>query len=127
MALPLSTGNVTRTSNVSHLTDFLVKALAKLPDDLEIACTKGDLDKVSTYFHDTGSSQRQEIIDMIALMSAQHDQLQVLELCLRHGATITAILACTTLDRRSVPMYKALLAAGLDVNAFEAISTVPRQ
>jgi ankyrin repeat protein len=117
MALPLSAGNVTLTSNVSHLTNLLAKALAKLPEDLEIACTKGDLNKVSTYFHDTEISQRQETIDAIAIMSVQHDQIQVLEFCLRNGAAITVSLACNVLDRHSVPMYRALLAAGLDVNA----------
>src|ERR1700743_2385246 len=62
-----------------HLTDLLAKALAKLPEDLEIACAKGDPNKVSTYFHDTESSQPQETVDAIALRSVQHDQLQVLE------------------------------------------------
>lgn len=57
----------------------------------------------------------------MAIVSVRHDQLQVLEFCLefclRSGPTITANLACAALDRRSVPMYKTLLAAGLDVNA----------
>jgi hypothetical protein len=117
MDLRLKIGNVTHSPHASRLTDLLAKALAKLPEDLEIACTKGDLEKISTCFKDTESPQRQETVDAMALVSVQHDQLQVLEFCLRHGATLTAKLACVALDRRSVPMYKALLAAGLDVNA----------
>jgi hypothetical protein len=75
MTLTWSTGNVIRPPHALRVTDLLAKALAKLPEDLEKACTGGDLNKVSTYFNDTKSSQRQEAIDVMALMSVQYDQL----------------------------------------------------
>ena len=50
--------------NPSLLADCSAKALARLAEDREIACTTGDTNKVQAYFNAAGGRPPQEIVDV---------------------------------------------------------------
>ena len=88
-----------------------------LTTEMRDACSSGDLEKVRILFNEVKYHEdRDRTVMAMALAAINGQQIQVLEFCLEQGVEADWMTGSRAASKGSLPVYKLLLAAGLDVN-----------